>query len=351
MIKVRENLKNIRRTAHDTGILDRSDFLRLDMNENPDGLPKDFIQTVLSQVTPEYLSMYPDQRKASKVIAQFYNLFPENILLCNGSDGGIKLVFETYLERGNNIVLTDPTFAMYHIYSQIYEINPIVIPYKDILQFPYESFFEAITPEVKMVVLVNPNNPTGTVIEEDKLLKLIEKAKSLNVLFLVDEAYFYYYDRTVIQKIKEYKNLIVIRTFSKLCGIAGLRIGYLVAVPEIIYHIKKIALTYDVNALGVLFAEKLFQRNDIIEGMIKQAETGKNYLLQALDEKQISYIAGYGNFILISCTQDPKLIQKKLKDKNILVSIAFQKYIRVSIASKEKMEQFLQAYLCILSEE
>ena len=228
-------LKDIYRTS--LGNKQRKNFLRLDLNENPDGLPEEFIKNIFSKIDAKYVSMYPEYGKLAENIAQHNKLNWQNICLSNGSDGAIKYIFDCYVSSGDKVLITDPTFAMYPIYCKMFNalcVNVSYLSTSDGFLFPVENFLDEINRNIDMAVIVNPNNPTGIAICPSDMDKIIQKCFDANVLLIVDEAYFYFYNQTVIDKIKHFNNLIVLRTFSKLCGLANVRLGYAAACSEII---------------------------------------------------------------------------------------------------------------------
>lgn len=350
MPKLKPHLKELYRTP----LIENTRYgsLRLDMNESASGLPESFVQKVLSEIDADFLATYPEYLRLQRKIAKYNHLLPENICLANGSDAGIKYLFDAYINPGDKVLLTDPTFAMYPVYCKMFNAVSVSVKYKSDFQFPYAEFIETISSKIKMAAVVNPNNPTGSVIESNKLLEIIKKANKYDVLLVVDEAYFYFCPDTVISKVRDFRNLVVLRTFSKLCGMASLRLGYIAASSEIIENIRKVKPTYDINALAALFAEKLLDNPKIIDGLIRQTNEGKQYLAKKLSTENIEYKEGRANFILIKCNRRVDEIMAKLTQKNILVSGKFKTpfltdYIRVTVGNKKCMERFWKHFMRI----
>jgi len=342
MPKIKTHLKDLYRLKIEEK--NRPSYLRLDMNESVDGLPESFVKMVISKINSNFLATYPEYRKLEEKIAEHNHLLPENICLSNGSDAAIKYIFDAFVNHGDKVLLTDPTFAMYLVYCRMFNAKPIIAQYND-FSFPVSSFIKMIKPGLKLAVLVNPNNPTGSIISPEDLRRILKKAKINNTLLVVDEAYFYFYPKTIIRAVKEFDNLIVLRTFSKLCGLATLRLGYAAADADIIESLRKVRPTFDVNGLAVLFAEKLLHKPEIIRAAIKTVNDGKKYLIQQLHKAKIEYISGQANFILIKCGLRAEEITEKLAKKRILISSGFKQsflknYIRVSVGSQKAMENF-----------
>jgi len=328
----------------------RKGFLRLDMNESVDGLPEAFVREVLSGVDGEFLAVYPEVGTLIHKIAGHNNIEPENICVSNGSDGAIKHIFDSYVSPGDKVLFTDPTFAMYPVYCRMYDARPVILPYGEDFSFPLDGFLEVIGPDIRLAIVVNPNNPTGTVIEMPNLKKILVKCAVHDVLLIIDEAYFYYYDKTFIEEIKSYNNLVILRTFSKLCGLACARLGYASACPEIVSNLNKVRPTYDVNGFAIRFAETLLDQPKLIEEAITVVNQGKEFLKNQLDSKQFEYRTGNANFILIRCPGRVQEIIQGLYKKNILVGGDFSQdflkdYLRVTVGSVERMRVFWDAFL------
>ena len=297
MVQIKHHLRNLYRTKQIEK--SRRNSLRLDMNESVSGLPEDFVKKALNDVDPEFISIYPEYEKFQRRLAAHNNLDSANICLSNGSDAAIKYIYDAYISSGDKVLLTDPTFAMYPVYCRMFNAQVVNVSYKQDLSFSTDDFLDKISRDIKLAVIVNPNNPTGTAVEQDELIAVIEKAADSNVLIIIDEAYFYFYPKSVMKKVKIYENLIVLRTFSKLCGMASLRLGYAAACPEIIENLTKVKPTYDVNGLAVLLADRMLGNPRIIKNLMQETADGKKYLANKLSEKGISHREGCSNFILV----------------------------------------------------
>ena len=348
MPQVKEHLKDLYRTVPKQ----RRGYLRLDMNESVCGLPQGLIKKVFSKVDSDFVACYPEYEDLLRLIAKHNNLEPENICLSNGSDGAIKYIFDAYVRQDDKILLTDPTFAMYPVYGKMFGARTVMVPYLEDFSFPAEEFLKHISEGVRIAVVVNPNNPTGSVVSRKVLLDIINQAKNQDVLLVVDEAYFYYYPHTMIEEVKRFDNLIVLRTFSKLCGMAALRVGYAAACPEIAENLRRVKPTYDINAAGVILCEEIMKKPAVIKQLIDKTNKGRLYLSRNLEKHSIEYRNGHANFTLIKCGSKAVDIGNELAKEKILVGYDFgqdilKDYIRITLGDRKAMCLFWEKFIRI----
>jgi histidinol-phosphate aminotransferase len=327
----------------------RSGYLRLDMNEGVPGLPDDFVKAVWAECDAQFLATYPEYGTIQEKIASHNQVSPQNIILSNGSDAAIKYLFDAYVSPGDKILLTDPTFAMYPVYCRMFAAKPVVLSCQPDLTFSAEDFQRQISRGLRLAVVVNPNNPTGYAFPHQQLLELIQEAYRNDVLMVVDEAYSYFYPESVVAEIGHYDNLIVLRTFSKLCGLAAARLGYAVAAPAIIDNLRKVRPTYDVNGIAVALALKLLDTPRLIQKLIQDAAEGKDFLVRQLAEAGIEHQAGQANFVLIKCPGRASELANTLEQEKILVGFGFpnihmQDYLRITVGSKKIMAEFWRIF-------
>lgn len=326
----------------------RGEYLRLDMNENPEGLPKEFIEKVLKNVTPEFLSTYPEPDKFLSKYASFVGVNFENVLTTNGSDMAIRYLLEIFGEKGKNVVTVSPTFEMYWVNCCLLGLNHIPVYYENDLTISVDKIIDAINDDTRIVVVLNPNNPVGDAFAENDLKKIILKAKQVNAIVIIDEAYHYFYDKTFLNYVFENDNVVLLRTFSKLMSLAACRLGVIISNPKIIEYVKTLRLTFEANSFALLFGEKIIENPQIIEELIKIEKDGKKHLLTELKNKGYECKDSNGNFVFIKTKKDPHQITKKLKDeKKILVHDykheLLKDYIRITTGSKEVMQKFIDA--------
>lgn len=348
MKQLKANYKNVFRTAQYFNELDRTQYIRMDGNESIDGLPKDFVKKVLAEIDSNYLATYPNTKKCTEAVAEYLGLDRENVLMTNGSDSALKMIFEIYVDNDDRVLMTNPTFEMYGVYTSMYGANCVRIEYDDAFEFPYEEYVAELKKGAKLAIIVNPNNPTGSVLNYYRLIELIEIAEAQGTIVIVDEAYFWFYDKTVTDKIKSYNNLIVLRTFSKIMGLAGIRLGFVAANEEIINDIKKVAPAAAVNTVALKFGEHLMKETAVIESLVADYKKNKQYLLEQLSKYGIQYLNTEANFVLIPCDADLKMVYEQFKEEKILIACRFGKYIRINIGNPSVTDEFIKAYNKIL---
>lgn len=328
----------------------RYGYKRYDLNENPEGLPKSFVDSVLEEITPEFLSIYPEPDVFLNKYADFIGAKYENVLTTNGSDMGIRYLLETFGEPGKKVVTVAPSFEMYRVNCSLLGLVHVPVLYKDDLTMDVQDIVAAVDADTRIVVLLNPNNPMGNVYTEEELQQVIAKAREVGAIVIVDEAYHYFYDKTFLPYALNGDNVIILRTFSKLMSLAACRLGVIISNPELIHYVKNLRVTFEVNSIALLFAQRLLENPQIIEELIRTEKEGKAHTLRVLEERGYWCRDCIGNFIFVETKGDPLAVARRLKEeKQVLVHTfgnpLLSRYLRISIGSKAAMDVFLDAFL------
>lgn len=292
------------------------------------------------------LQLYPEYGELERKLAQYVGVNTDQIMITNGSDQGIDLIFRAFTEAGDIVIIPTPSFAMFYQSAQIVG-NKILRPLytKENLAFPLEEVLGMINESVRLIVVCNPNNPTGTLVSIDDIEKIAQKAP--NAIILVDEAYFEFSKVTATSLIKKYLNIIVTRTFSKAFGLPSLRVGYIVASKSYISELLKVRGPYDVNM--VAFTASLAALDDLkeIQKYVNEVMTQAKPMVEEFFTKNgITFFQSTGNFLLF------KPIQKQegriLKENGILVrpqdKANIENTLRVSIGTVDQMKRFIKLY-------
>ena len=325
--------------------------LRYDMNENPEGLPKEFVDSVLKEITPEFLTIYPEPDRFLKKYAEFVGVKFENLMCTNGSDMAIRYLLETFGEVGKEVVTVAPSFEMYWVNCNILGYKHIPIAYESDLTIKIEKIVAAINENTRIVVLLNPNNPVGNVYSKEDFDAVQKRAEEVGALIIVDEAYHYFYAKTFLYDALEKPNVVVMRTFSKLMSLAACRLGVIIGNPELIGYVRNARLTFDANSIALLFAERLMEHPEIVKELIRTQQDGKNYALDSLASRGYWTKDCAGNFIFIKPKKDAHEVSAALEKKNVLVhpygNPLLKDYIRVSTGSMAAMQKFLEAFYAV----
>ena len=330
---------------------ERKEYLRLDLNENPGGLPEKFIKKVLSSVTPELLSQYPETLHFTEVLARHLDTDISHLCLVNGSAEGIRYIIEAFTSEKGRIVGVVPSYFMFQVYSEMYGRTFVKVPYNDDLTMDIRNIIAEMTDETQLLILLNPNNPMGNVYKKDEFETIMTVAKEKEITVLIDEAYHYFYPKSFMRYALTEEHVFVTRTFSKLFSLAGCRLGYVAGWSEGIKMVQKLCTPHNTNAFGMLFAEAVLETPGMTEYLIQKFEEGRDYLISDLDQYGYRHKGEAGNFIFIKPKTDVTTVVNRMKlEKKILIKSysnvgQLGDCLRVSIGEKKYMETFMKALL------
>ena len=324
----------------------RLDQIRLDKNERADAHLSFFFNKLKNNITSDLISAYPEFDRIYKKLSKKLKVNTNNIVFTAGSDQAIKNTFELFYKKNKEVITIDPTFAMVDIYCKIFRTRQIKIGYDNNLKLRLKDIYGAINKNTSLIILANPNSPTGTVITKRDLIKIIKKAAKYNAKVLLDEAYHEFSTYNFSSKIKDYKNLIIIRTFSKIFGLAGLRAGYVLSNKEIIKKYFAIKPMYEINSIAVKALELILSNQKFINFYLKEMREGEEYAKIFCKKNNFKFIKCHANFFHIYFNHDPKKIQNYLLKKKILIKGGpgvdnFEKYLRISFAKKSTISLIL----------
>lgn len=322
MIEPKPHLKEITRTPPDS--FNRTKYLRLDKNEDPAGLPETFIKTVFAGITPDNIASYPQVGLLYEKLSHYLSLPSDYILIANGSDAAIKNIFEVYIDPGDEIILPDPTYAMYEVYARLFQAKIQKVEYDANLSIDIDDIITKISDRTKLIAIANPNSPTGTIISQDEIERLVRCAGDRDILVLIDEAYYLFYPDTAIELIRKYPNAVVIRTFSKAFGLASLRLGYAVAQPEIIRHLNTFRPIYEANGLAIAFGCAALDNLSMVLPRVEAIVRGREYLCQEMARLGLKTFPSYTNFVHIEVGEHrARIIADYLFKAGILVKTGY----------------------------
>jgi histidinol-phosphate aminotransferase len=337
----------IEEVARELG-LPASDIIKLASNENPLGPSAAALAAMQRVITA--LHLYPDgnafylkERLAAKL-----GLTPTNLILGNGSNEIIQFVGHAMMEPGTDVVMSQYCFAVYPIVTRLFGANPIVVPAKN-YGHDLAAMLKAITPKTKVLFVANPNNPTGTLASSADVLRLIQEAPK-NVLITMDEAYIEFMDDPLdlvpLIKSGKHPNLLLMRTFSKIYGLAGLRLGYGMAEPELIAALEKIRQPFNINAIAQAGALAALDDESHVRRTRENNAAGLQFFTEALRAMKLEVIPSAANFILARVGEGQKVFDS-LQRQGVIVrplgGYQLPEWIRISIGTPKENKRCLAA--------
>ena len=322
----------------------RTGKIRLDFNENTLGCSPP-VSKALRALSSETVSMYPEQETIRREMAGHFSVRPEQLLLTNGTDEALHLVVDTFVERRMTVLLVEPTFAMYRFYSELAGARIKSLGYDTSFEFPLSHVLSALRLEPRAIFIANPNNPTGSLLEMPDLQRIIEAAR--RTLVVVDEAYFEYSGVSVLPWIRRYKNLVVMRTFSKAAGLAGLRLGCIFAHREIAACLRKAQSPYPVNAAALAAAHAAIRYPAYLERSLREFRRSRAHLEGGLRKLAIRFVPSAANFVLVDLGDRAKEVVASLANQGILIrdrssDFGGRGYVRITVGSLRETRRLLR---------
>lgn len=326
------------------------DIIKLASNENPLGPSKLALKGIKTKLAE--INLYPESSVyyLRAALAKHLKVKEDMLIFGNGSNELEQLIAETFVEPGDEVIFSSLSFVVYSIVTDIVGGVPVQVPHKN-FRHDIDRFIEKLSEKTKLIFLCNPNNPTGTIITKDEFEKLMQNVNSRTIVVL-DEAYFeYVQDKNYpdgIAYLPKYKNLIVLRTFSKIYGLAGLRIGYGIADPEIVNYIDRVRPPFNVNSLAQVAALYALKDNMHIKKTIRVNEAGKHFLEKEFEKLKIEYVKSHANFIFVKFKYSSKFVFEELLKKGIIIRPFFDNYARITIGTMPENKRLVKELKQIL---
>ena len=321
----------------------------LDANENSFG-------STFNEIKELNLNRYPDphQNDLRELISDYLKVPKENLFFGVGSDEIIDLLIRIFCEPGKNkIMIPEPTYGMYKVAADINNIPVVSVLLNDDFQVDEEEINKNFTPDIKIIFLCSPNNPTGNLLKEEDVLKICKK---YNSIIIIDEAYIDFAENFSLKnEVEIYPNLVVMRTFSKAWGLAGARLGYCIANEEIINILFKVKAPYNINSLSRYAIKQALKNKNLRDLYIKEILTEREKLKKGLSllPGVLNIFDSDANFLLIKCI-NAKTVLKKLAERNIVIrdrstQPKLENCVRISVGTKEENKILLTALKEILN--
>lgn len=336
---MKNSIKNL--TAYKTCNLPFT--IKLDANEGKNILLENIIKEGLKFNGSFNLNYYPDNEAhlLKNEISKYVNIPSENIIVGNGSSEMIELVIKAFVDKDEIILSPIPSFSMYSIFSQIYSATFIGLPCSEDFSIDMDKIIQkAIEINPKVIFICNPNNPTGFLLNTNDIEKLI---LNTNAIIVIDEAYMEFAEGSMIEKIFKYKRLIVLRTLSKALGLAGIRLGYMVANRDILEIINRVKSPYNLNSITQYIGVQALKNKNKIFNYIKEVKDEREFLYSQLKNLGIKVYPSSGNFIFFN--SDIENLYEKLVAKGILIrkfNEDLKGYYRVSVGNKTENKIFIE---------
>ncbi|MFW6034715.1 MAG: histidinol-phosphate transaminase [Halothermotrichaceae bacterium] len=322
--------------------------VKLASNENPLDISTKVEEAIKKELNS--IGLYPDGgcRLLKGKLAEKYGIDEDMIIFGNGSDGLLKVIAESFVKAEDEVVISYPTFVEYIFVANMMGANLVRVMMDDYHQ-NLPALTEAASEKTKLLFLTNPHNPAGTLFTADEFDELMNKVPD-NVIVVVDEAYFEYVDDKAypdtLEYIKKGYPIILLRTFSKAYGLAGLRIGYAVADPDIIAILKRMRDPFNVNRIAQKAAAAALDDKEFLEKTLEINEKGKKYLYQEFEKRGLDYVPTQSNFIMVKVNMDSMKLFKDLMKEGIIIRpgkpLGYPEHIRVSIGLPEENELFIE---------
>jgi len=329
---------------------------RLNNNENVLG-PPPAAQEAIRGFSPPLAALYPsgDAWHLRQRLANRFGKDPDQFLVGNGANEVIGFVIKAFCEPGDNIVTADKTFAVYEWFATFSGIEARLVPLRD-HGFDDQGMLDAIDARTKVLFVCNPNNPTGTYWDRDRLSRFLERVAGERIVVL-DEAYCEFVEADDFPDgmglIDDYPNLVIFRTFSKMYGLAGLRIGYLAGSLDLVNAIRRTCIVYSVNALAQLAAVAAVDDDAHVARTRALVRESKGLLREEVTQLGLPYVAGEGNFMMIQLPMSDTLAYRRLLHQGFMIrsmtGFRFPNWIRVSLARLEVMEGFVAALRTLIA--
>jgi histidinol-phosphate aminotransferase len=323
-----------------------TEIVKLDANENPYGCSLR-VQEALASFDKYHIYPDPNQRELRQLLASYSGFSPERILAGSGSDELIDMIMRLFIAPGDEIIVCPPTFGMYSWSARLCGGQVVTVPRDERFQIDTEAIRAAIGERTKLIFLASPNNPTGNLVSLSDVVKLLQT----KAVVVVDEAYYEFAGVTVAPLVEEFPNLIVLRTFSKWAGLAGLRIGYGIFPKEIVAHLWKIKQPYNVNVAAQLAVKASLEDLAHLKRTVQRIRMERGRLFRQL--RKLNLLEPYpsaANFILCKVTRgSAKSLKKWLEQRGIFVRYFdtpyLSDYIRISVGRPEDTDRLMRTLL------
>ena len=351
-IKAKSNIQLVPRSAH--WVKNREGYFTMERNERVDEFSKN-VMGVLKKLSSFDFRTYPDNNLIYEKLSKWLKIKEENLIITEGADGGLLRIFNVFVDKQDKVLTLEPGYAMYPVYCKMFKAK--YIPLK-LSSTQNENYFLKLKEMIykfkpKIVAIANPNQPIEVMLNLDQIEEICKITKKFKSIFVVDEAYYHFNNVSAKNLIKKYDNLIVVRTFSKAFGLAGLRVGYSMSNKKNIDFLKSIKLISEINSINIKIILFFLKNIKIMKNYVKEVSDSRHYLVNFFKKYNINVFGKYSNTVLIEFpnkTLAEKISKKLYKKKYIVRNMNFHNkgFIRLTLGSKKIIKNCLNEVKHIL---
>jgi len=321
----------------------RSDKVRLDFNENTSGCSPAALRA-LSKLTAKQVAMYPEYQAPTKRLARHLGVRPEELVLTNGGDDALRVFFDTFVEPRTSILICEPTFPMYRYYAEIAGARVDVLHYGTEMGFPLEGLIAELQKKPRVLFIANPNNPTGTLIREKEVQRILRAAT--HTVVVMDEAYSEFSDFSAVPWIRKYPQLFVARTFSKVAGLAALRLGAVIGCESSLALVRRALPPFPVNLAALVAAEAATSDCAAMQKYVREVQRLRVWLAKELHTLGVKTYPSAGNFLLANFGPSGPVLFRKLEREGILLRDRSKDmgsgFVRITIGTSSELQRLLR---------
>jgi len=322
----------------------RSGKIRLDFNENTAGCSP-AVQRALAKLTTKQLAMYPEYQASTRRIARYFGVRLQELLLTNGGDDALRVFFDTFVESGSSILICEPTFPMYRYYAEIYGARISVLRYGSEMEFPFEGVIAALRNNPRVLFIANPNNPTGTLLHKEELRRILKAAT--HTVVVMDEAYAEFSGFSAIPWTRNNPQLFVARTFSKVAGLAALRLGAVIACEQSLALVRRAMPPFPVNLAALVATEAAVADRPTMQAYVNGVKKLRTWFTAELVKLNVKTYTSAGNFLLANFGPSGPALFQKLEKQGILLRERSNDigpgFVRITIGTQAEMRRLLKS--------
>lgn len=318
--------------------------VRLDFNENTSGCGK-AAHRALARLSAKKLAMYPEYVGPTRTFANYFRVRPDELALTNGGDDALRVFFDTFVEPGSHILICEPTFPMYRYYAEIAGARVKALRYTATMAFPLEEALAELRKKPRVLFLANPNNPTGTLLAKGAIAKMLRAASE--TVIVLDEAYSEFSGESVVPWIRRYPHLFVAKTFSKAAGLAGLRLGAVIAQRDSLALVKRALPPYPVNVGALAAGVAAIKDRKNIDGYVREVNRLRRWFTNELEKRNVRVFPSAGNFVLADFGEAGPALFRKLECHGILVRERSKDlgpgFARITVGTESELKKLLRS--------